>query len=817
VLPIEAILPGLRDALACGSSAVVVAAPGAGKTTLIPLALRDAPWLAGKRIVMLEPRRLAARMAATRMAALVGDGLGETVGYRVRLDSRVSARTRVEVVTEGILTRRLQRDPELGDIGLLIFDEFHERSLDADLGLALALDVQRALRPDLKIVVMSATLDGAGVAKLLGEAPVIEAPHRPYPVATRYLDKARSGKSVGADLARDMASLIRRAADEEAGSMLAFLPGEAEIRKTHALLEDLPGCVVAPLYGALSAAEQQRAIDPAPPGRRKIVLATTIAETSLTIEGVRIVVDCGFKRAPRFNVRRGMSELTTVRVSRASAEQRRGRAGRLEPGVCYRLWTAPEDLALAAFDEPEIAIADLAPLVLDLAAWGVNDPLSLSWLTPPPSAAYAQGAALLLRLDALDGEGRITGEGRAMAALPLHPRLAHMVERGAALGFGGLASDIAALLSERDILRSRDPDLRSRLDAFSGRAGDVSVSALARVKATANQIRRIARIQDEGSRAAAGMVLALAYPDRVAEQRSPGRYRLSGGGGAMLDPAEPLAAAAYLAVADRDADGRIFLAAPLTAAEIETAFGPDIVTAEEVVWDDRQGAVAARRQRRLGNAVLEERPLAKPNADAVLAAVLDGVRKRGLQALPWNEGTESLRARVAFLRGARPNDGWPDLSDGALLATLDTWLAPFLAGITRVSDFTKIDLDEALKTHLPWPLPAKLDEHAPTHIAVPSGSRIAVQYLPAGPALHVKLQEVFGLTATPQVAGVPVTLHLLSPAQRPIAVTADLTSFWRNVYPEVRGEMRGRYPRHIWPEDPFTATPVRKSIKPRGT
>ena len=824
-LPIDGILPDVAKAVNDHACAVVLAAPGAGKTTRIPPALIEAPWLRGQKIVMLEPRRLAARMAAARMASERGEALGETVGFRVRLESKVSARTRIEVVTEGILTRRLQSDPELAGTGLLIFDEFHERSLDADLGLALALDIQRALRPDLRILVMSATLDEQGVAALLGNAPVIASAHRPFPVTTRYLEKPPSD-----DTPREMTALIKRALAEEAGSVLAFLPGEGEIRRVQEALEqNLPNDVrVAALFGALPPDEQQRAVDPPPAGIRKVVLATTIAETSLTIEGVRIVVDCGFKRAPRFDARRGMTELTTVRVSKASAEQRRGRAGRLGPGVCYRLWTEPEDRALVPYDEPEMRVADLAPLALDLAAWGVADPLALAWMTPPPAGAYAQASDLLKRLNAVDADARITAEGKAMAALPLHPRLAHMVHRGAELGHAGLAADIAALLSERDILMgARDPDLRLRVEVLQGKERGASVhrGGLARVRAAAKQIRGIAKAGDKNSSAEnTGILLALAYPDRIAQRRGPGgKFRLSGGGSAAVAETDALAAQEYLAVGDLDGaarDARIFLAAPVTRAELEEVFAADIADVDEVRWDARAEAIQASRQKRLGALVLEEKPL-RDDADPALmqGAMIAGARSLGIAALPWTEGARNLQARVAFLKQAQPDQPWPDVSDDVLLTTLEDWLAPYLSGVTRRSHLAQIDLMEALRALLPWPLPQKLDPLAPTHLAVPSGSHIAVDYAATGPALYVKLQEVFGLADTPTVAGgrVAVTLHLLSPARRPIAVTRDLRSFWRNVYPQVRGEMRGAYPRHIWPEDPMSAQATKRSIKPRGT
>jgi len=826
-LPIDSILPEVSAALSTYAAAVVLAAPGAGKTTRIPLALLDASWLKGKSILMLEPRRLAARMAATRMASSLNEKAGDTVGYRVRLESKVSSRTRIEVVTEGILTRRLQNDADLAGVGVLIFDEFHERSLDADLGLALALDIQRALRPDLKILVMSATLDEQAVSALLGGVPVIACAHRPYPVETRYVDKP-----VGDDLSREMASLIRRAVAEEEGSVLAFLPGEGEIRRTAALLEAASlgsDVLLTPLYGALTVEDQQRAVDPAPSGVRKIVLATTIAETSLTIEGVRVVVDCGFKRVPRFDASRGMTQLVTVRVSRAAAEQRRGRAGRLEPGVCYRLWTEPEDRGLKAYDDPEMLQADLAPLALDLASWGVGEPGALSWMTPPPAGAFAQAQDLLRRLDALDAQGRITAQGKAMAALPLHPRLAHLVLRGQAAGQGALACETAALLADRDVLvGSRDPDVRLRMDALRGRERGLRVNhtAVNRVRQAARQIRAIARLSESASSGTSdevGALVALAYPDRIAQRRGNGKYRLSGGGGAMLDQTDPLAAQDFLAVADLDGaarDARIYLAAPITKAALEDTFAHEIVAVDDVSWDTREQFVQMRRQRRLGSIVLEDRPLQKANPAAVRNAMIVGIRDMGLGVLPWSDATRGLQQRVAVLAKAFPEEGWPDLSEATLSATFEQWLGPYLEGVTRRSHLQNVDMYAVLRALLAWPLPQKLDELAPSHIVVPSGSRIGVEYGgDGGPALHVKLQEVFGLSDTPRIAGgrVPVTLHLLSPARRPVAVTADLKSFWSNVYPQVRGEMRGRYPRHSWPENPMEAAPTQRSIKPRGT
>lgn len=786
-------------------------------------------WLASQKIVMLEPRRLAARMAAERMASEIGERVGETIGYRVRLEAKVSPATRIEVVTEGILNRRLQHDQELAGVGLIIFDEFHERSLDTDLGLALVLDVQRNLRPDLRILVMSATLDAKPVAMLLGGAAVLESTHRPYPVETRYLPKAATGP-----LDKDIAALIRQALANDEGSVLAFLPGEGEIRRTaDALIQsNLDNNVdIRPLYGALPWAEQTQAVTPSPPGRRKVVLATTIAETSLTIDGVRIVVDCGLKRVSRFDPARGMSQLVTVPVSRASAEQRRGRAGRLGPGVCYRLWSEAEDRALVAFDEPEMLLADLAPLALDLAKWGANDPTSLAWLTPPPAAAYQQGVDLLKGLGALNAAGRITPEGRAMAALPLHPRLAHLVQRGISLGAGATACDIAALLGERDIVVGmRDPDLRLRVDILAHDAqarGSVQVNrgAVERVRASAKQYRSIAKVRDDARVAGmTGVLAALAYPDRIAQRRGArGRYRLSGGGGAFIDETQPLAAEEFLAVAHLDGvakDARIFLAASIRQAEIEESFADQMTQTDVIEWDGQTESVTASRQTRLGALVLADKPLAKPDPDQVAAALIKGVRAMGLDVLPWNDATRTFQQRVMFAKKFDANTVWPDFSESGLEENMDSWLAPYVAGFMRRAHLTRLDLLEVLKAQLPWDLQKRLDQLAPTHLDVPSGSSIRVDYSgDGGPAMAVKLQEVFGLAETPKVGGgkVPITLHLLSPGQRPVAVTADLISFWQNAYPQVRGEMRGRYPKHIWPENPLTAVATRRSIKPRGT
>ena len=832
-LPVGEAVPALAEALAGSGAAVLQAPPGAGKTTLIPLVLLEAPWLAGRRIIMLEPRRLAARAAARRMAAMIGESVGDTVGYRTRLDTRVGRATRIEVVTEGILLRLIQDDPALDGVGAVIFDEFHERSLDADLGLALALETRRHLREDLRLLVMSATLDGQPVARLLGGAPVVTSVGHSFPVDLRYLERPAPDRVESA-----VATAIRRALAEEDGSLLVFLPGGAEIRRVARLLDDAelgPDIVVAPLYGDLPHGAQDEAIQPAPEGRRKIVLATPIAETSLTIEGIRVVIDSGLMRVPRFEPRSGMTRLETVRVSQASAEQRRGRAGRLAPGICYRLWREPEQAQLRPYNAPEILEADLAPLALELARWGNDDPAALAWLDPPPAAAYAQARELLRALGALDDGGLISAHGRAMAMLGLHPRLAHMMLAARNEGRGRLAAAIAALLGERDFLKAapgqRDADLRWRIELLRdrGQARDLphgvalDRGALERVRQSARQFERQLRPSDaeEPEPADTGRVLALAYPDRVAQRRpgSPGQFLLSNGRGAELPPADPLAMAEFLAVADLDGErrvARIFLAAPLTRAEIEEDFAETIETVENIAWDDRQEAVLARRQERRGALVLSDDALADPPAERVTAALIDGIRRLGLAALPWTREAESLRRRVLFLRGLDGED-WPDLSDATLLATLDQWLGPYLGGIMRRAQLGRIDLAAVLRDRLTWEQQQALDRLAPTHVTVPSGSRLPIDY-GAGevPVLAVRLQELFGAHETPSVAGgrVKLLLHLLSPAARPLQVTRDLAGFWTGSYPAVRSEMRGRYPKHPWPEDPLAAAPTARAKRP---
>ena len=826
-LPVREALPALKSALAGGRAAVLEAPPGAGKTTLVPLALKDEAWLAGKAILMLEPRRIAARAAAHRMADMLGEAAGETVGYRVRQDTMVSARTRIEVLTEALLTRRLQHDPGLDGVGLVIFDEFHERSLDADLGLALALETQGALNPDLRLLVMSATLDGARVAALLGNAPVIRSEGRIFPVETIYAPSAETR-----DIGAPVAAAIRRALRETEGGILAFLPGEAEIRSAERHLREsqLPGGItLAPLYGNLAFEAQAAAIAPAPPGTRKIVLATSIAETSLTIPDIRVVVDSGLARQPRFDPATGMTRLVTTRLAVASADQRRGRAGRVAAGTCYRLWSEESHRALPAFLPPEIASADLAPLALDLAAWGNADPAAYALLDQPPAAAYAQALDLLRDLDAFDAANRITPHGRAINALGMHPRLAHMILRADALGHGQTAAAIAGLLSERDILRldrdRPDADLRARLHVFAGDAAthgaQTDRGALARARENAKQWARQTKIpRGDIDADKAGPLLALAYPDRIAQRRGPrGAFRLRNGRGASLPETDALAGESFLAIGSidqRPENARIFLAAPVKPADLERLFAGQIETRDEILWDARAEAVAARHMKRLGALVLEERKLdAAP--EAATAAMLDGIRQLGLAKLPWTDDLRQLQARAALLRRLDgPDSAIPDLSDAALFTALEDWLAPYLDGITRAAQLPRLDLKAALDAHLGWEVLRRLDAEAPTHLAVPTGSRLALDYISGEPVLAVRLQEMFGATATPTVARgrLPVTLHLLSPARRPVQVTKDLAGFWARAYLDVKKDLKGRYPKHRWPDDPLAAQPTRRAKRP---
>jgi ATP-dependent helicase HrpB len=835
-LPIEPVLPELLAALAGSGAAVLEAPPGAGKTTRVPLALLDADWLRGRRIVMLEPRRLAARAAAGYMARLLGEPVGSTVGYRVRLDTRVSAATRIEVVTEGVLTRMLQDDPALDTAGVVIFDEFHERSVHADLGLALALQSRSLLRPDLRILVMSATLEGPRVATLLEDAPVVRSEGRLHSVETIYATH-RSDTRVEAAVA----ATVRRALDRHDGDVLVFLPGAAEIRRTASHLAEaaLPaGIEVMQLSGDMPQDAQDRAIAPSPPGRRKVVLATAIAETSLTIEGVRVVVDSGLMRVPRFSPRTGMTRLATVRVSRAAADQRRGRAGRVGPGVCYRLWTEAEHATLLPHRPPEILEADLAPLALELAAWGTTDPAELRWLDPPPAAAYAQARELLRELGALADDGRITRHGRRMAGLPLHPRLAHMTLTARRLGAIATAADLAALLGERDFLRANtgrdgtDPDVRLRLPLLreSGAAAPpghlLDRGPLHRCRSESRHWRqRLGGSERTGSEAAddevAALLLAVAFPDRIGQQRGArGRFLLRNGHGASIDPGHNLAGTEFIVAAEVGGLGRsarVFLAAPLDRSQIETHFADQVRTVSAVRWDETTQSVRATESRRLGALVLATRPLRDVAPELRTRALLDAIRTRGLELLPWSRESRRLRERLAFLHGLAPAD-WPAVDEAALLGSLEDWLEPFLGGdAADMAALRRVDLQEALLSRAGWSRRGDIDALAPTHIEVPSGSRLPIDYAdPTSPTLAVRLQEMFGLADTPRIAAgrVPLTLHLLSPAHRPVQVTRDLASFWRDAYFDVRKDLRGRYPKHHWPENPLQAQATRRA-KPR--
>ena len=833
-LPVDEALGPLCAALRDAGAAVLQAPPGAGKSTVVPLALLGEDWAAGRRVLMLEPRRLAARAVAQRMAQTLGEPVGRTVGYRMRLDTRVSRDTRIEVITEGILTRLLQSDPALEGVAVVIFDEFHERSLQADLGLALTLDARAQLSPGLRILVMSATLDGAVVAGLLGDAPLISAPGRTYPVVTHFHGSGTPPLPGPAGRVTDSAErrvtqMIALALSQEHGDILAFLPGAAEIRRVHAHLAAAslpPGTQVLPLFGDLPGEQQDAALQPAAAGTRKIVLATNIAETSLTIPGVRVVVDSGLMRRSCFDPVTGMSRLETQRISRASAEQRRGRAGRTQAGVCYRGWSEAGQASLAAFTLPEIVAADLAPLALELASWGTRDATQLRWLDPPPAAMLASARDLLLLLGALTADGRITAHGREMARIGVHPRLAHMLLRARELRLLRLAGQLAALLSERDLLRGgvRDVDIRTRVEIIRGEGAPAALDrgTLQRARQAARALAQqlgggpAAAAEDAGS---AGLLLAFAYPDRIARRRAggEGRYTLANGRGAHFSEPQGLGRQEFIVAVDlddRDRDARILLAAPLDAAELFTHFAAQLVRAESVEWNTRERAVLARRTVTLGSLVLEEKPLAEVPAEAARAAMLRGVRELGIESLAWDRDARDLQARMQFVRAALADDagGWPEVSDAALGNSLEAWLAPWLDGVTRREHLARISMTQALRGLLSWEQARELDEWAPTHLAMPTGSRIRVDYHDASaPAVSVRLQEVFGLSASPLLGRgrVAVTFKLLSPAQRPVQVTRDLASFWRGSYAEVRKDMRGRYPKHYWPENPLEAQPVR--------
>ena len=820
-LPIDEVLPELKARLAEVPRAVLVAPPGAGKTTRVPLALLDSKAVGPGRIIVLEPRRLAARAAADRMARTLGERVGDTIGLRVRLESRVSARTRIEIVTEGVFARMILDDPTLDGVAAVLFDEFHERSLDADMGLALALDAQGGLREDLRILVMSATLDGARVAALLEDAPVIVSEGRAFPVETIWV-----GRDPALRLEEDVSRTVLRALVDHEGSVLVFLPGQAEITRVATHLGERvrdPAVDIAPLYGAMDRDAQDRAVAPSPPGRRKVVLATSIAETSLTIEGVRIVVDSGLARVPRFEPDLGLTRLETVRVSRAAADQRRGRAGRTAPGVCLRLWEEAGEGSLPAFATPEILAADLSGLLLDLAAWGVSDPAQLRWLDPPPAPAVAEARVLLQRLGALDADGRLTDEGRAIRALPLPPRWARMVVQGAEAGMADVAADIALATTERSV-GGDAPDIAERVDRLRRDRGPRADEARRLARGWAALARRHAQAQAPATHSI-GSWVARAFPDRVAKARGrSGEFLLANGRAAVLEPHLALAREPWLAVAEiagRAGASRILAAAAITPEEVEAVCAAEIRSGEEVLADPATLTLRARRYRRLGAIALTEQPIPVPPTLTSAEILARAIARAGVARLPWSKALDQRRERVAFLRrsGADAAETYPDLSDAALAARAPDWLAPFLIGKTGIGDIGADDLAAALDTLVPWDLQRRMEAEAPTHFEAPTGSRVALDYAAeGGPVLAIRVQELYGLAHHPTVAAgrIPLTLHLLSPAHRPMQITRDLPGFWRGSWAAVKSEMKGRYPRHLWPDDPAAAQPTTRA-KPRGT
>lgn len=821
-LPIHEVVPEIQRILSEGNSIVVQAPPGAGKSTALPLELLQAPWLHGKKILMLEPRRLAAKSVAARMADQLGEPIGKTIGYRVRFDSRTGPDTQIEVVTEGILTRMLQEDNALEGVGLILFDEFHERSLHADLSLALCREIQQVLREDLRIGVMSATLDGQAVSAFLSNAPIVTSEGRMFPIEFIHLpapDIFTIPQAVNA--------AIRKALNEHEGDILVFLPGSGEIHRTFDLLEDLEGVIRRyPLYGDLPMAQQQAAIMPATDGIRKVVLATSIAETSLTIEGVRIVIDSGYARVPRFDPRSGMTRLETVNVTRDAADQRAGRAGRTAPGVCYRLWERYATHHMVAARKPEIMDADLAPMMLELAQWGTFDPSAIQWLTPPPTGAVAQAREMLISLDAVSASGAITVRGREMLRLPTHPRIAHMLLEGMAIREGEIAAALAALLEERDPLsRKSSADLSLRIELLLRKNDHRHISGEPGVWARIRQLQRtwmqllgIASGKELVVSETVGRILAFAYPERIAQHRTHGRYRLKNGRNARLSDGDPLASATWLAIAHVDAgtqEGRIFLAAPLDIDTQSQHFEHENI----VAWDSESGQLISRQEKRLGALLVSSESIRNPEQELRIAALLEAIRKEGKNLLDWSERVEQLVARVASLHAWRPEELWPEWTEHFLLESCENWLPMFLQEVRNRDQFRKIDIYQALISALPWEFASRIDQLAPEFLVVPTGSRIRVMYTPGGtaPVLAVRLQEVFGMLDTPTIndGRTPVQMHLLSPAYRPVQVTMDLRSFWLNTYADVRKDLRGRYPKHSWPEDPLTAEPVRGVKKNR--
>lgn len=811
---LQALLAQLVSTLKDSACAILESPPGTGKTTRVPLALLEAPWRKGK-ILMLEPRRLAAKSAARYMAHLLGERVGQRVGYSVRLERKVSAQTQIEVVTEGILTRRLQADPALEDVSVVIFDEFHERSLQADLALALCRESQQVLREDLRLLIMSATLNGERLAELL-EAPALSARATQFPVELRYAPKAANQHD-----STHVAQQILQSLAQESGSVLVFLPGAREIRRVSEALEQaLPSdTLLAPLFGNLSPGEQDRAIAPAPVGQRKVVLATNIAETSLTIEGVRVVIDSGLERSPRFDPVSGMTELVTQQISQASAQQRRGRAGRLEPGICIRLWSEADWSRMAPEITPEILSADLAPLALELAHWGATDPQELIWLDLPPAQSYQQARELLQSLEAVDAQGRITQHGKALARLPLHPRLGHMLITAQNEGLGPLACSVAALLEERDLLagNSRESDLLLRVEALSGKR-NAPPQRRERSRKAASQIA-----SQLGLKAAytpleeVGYLIALAYPERIAQRRPGGeaRFLLAGGRGAFLSNGDALADSPYIAVAQLDGnprEARIFLAASLSDAQLKRLSQGRLKETLEVRYNAKTQSVQAQRQWKLGALTLRSERIAQPDEAMLLQALCQGIAQRGLQQLPWSPAQEQLRLRVEYLR--QRGQDWPEMTQQALEAELEDWLGPFIQGLRKPEAVTAEHLQQGLEYRLGYDKLSLLKQEAPTHWQVPSGSSIRLDYSSGEPVLAARLQELFGLETNPQIAGQAVLIHLLSPARRPVQVTGDLASFWRNTYPEVKKELKGRYPKHYWPDDPYQAEAIR-GVRPR--
>ncbi|MBN9064571.1 MAG: ATP-dependent helicase HrpB [Rhizobiales bacterium] len=826
-LPIDEALPALGDALRAHNAAVLVAPPGAGKTTRVPLALLDEEWLGGKSIILLEPRRLAARGAAERMAKTLGERVGDTVGLRVRLGSKVSARTRIVVVTEGVFTRMIIDDPELTGIGAVFFDEFHERSLDADSGLAFALDAQGALRPDLRILVMSATIDGARVASLMEGAPLVRSEGRSFPVETRHI-----GRDPAKRIEDQVVDAALRALRADAGSLLIFLPGQAPIERVADRLRERiadPNILIAPLYGAMDQRAQDEAVSPTPAGKRKIVLATSIAETSLTIEGVRVVIDSGLARVPRYEPDIGVTRLETVRVSRAAADQRRGRAGRTEPGVCYRLWDEAATGALEPFARPEILDADLSGLLLDCGAWGVSDPTRLRFLDPPPAPALNEARALLRRLDAIDRDGRLTDAGARIRALPLPPRLARMTIAAAARRAAQEAAELAAVIVERG-LGGDAVDLAERLDRFARDRGPRASGMRHMAADWARQAAQGATARAAETEASPAALLALAYPDRIARARGKrGDFVMANGRGATLPETERLAREEFIVVADVSggaASARILLAAALDPADLDAVAGDRILVADEVAFDPATRALRARRVRRLDAITLDEKPEPAPATIESARALARGAASAGVDRLGWTKAQNQLRDRINYLRAALIKAGrsdeaalWPDLSAAALAASVEDWLAPFIVGRTRLAEIDADALQAALDTLAPYALRRELDAKTPTHFTAPTGSSIPIDYSSEeGPALSVRVQELFGLDRHPAIAdgSIPLTLNLLSPAHRPIQITKDLPGFWRGSWAAVRADLRGRYPRHPWPENPLEAAPTTRA-KPRGT